>query len=82
METEQELRVPAKRRADAKTGLNRQPRARRDLATQTHYPWFLWPMLGWGIGIAGHIFAVWLGLDREFGRRELDRELDRLHAPR
>ncbi|MFP6663423.1 MAG: ATP-binding protein [Deltaproteobacteria bacterium] len=30
----------------------------------THYPWFIWPALGWGIGVFSHYMAV-------YGRRAL-----------
>ena len=29
-----------------------------NLATSPHYPWFIWPLLGWGIGLAKHGFAI------------------------
>jgi hypothetical protein len=25
------------------------------LVTGANYPWPVWPMLGWGIGVAGHL---------------------------
>lgn len=28
------------------------------LAGGTSYPWFLWPLLGWGVGLAAHYAAV------------------------
>ena len=28
------------------------------LADGTSYPWFLWPLLGWGVGLAAHYAAV------------------------
>lgn len=28
------------------------------LADGTDYPWFLWPLLGWGVGLAAHYAAV------------------------
>jgi hypothetical protein len=30
-----------------------------NLATSPHRLWFYWPLLGWGIGILGHAFAVY-----------------------
>ncbi|MGH7789932.1 MAG: ATP-binding protein [Candidatus Binatia bacterium] len=33
-----------------------------NIMSGTHYPWFLWPALGWGIGIFSHYMAT-------FGRR-------------
>jgi len=31
-------------------------------------PWFQWPLLGWGLGLAWHAWIVWRhgGLNREF----------------
>jgi hypothetical protein len=29
------------------------------LITGAGYPWPVWPMLGWGIGVAGHQTRVW-----------------------
>jgi hypothetical protein len=29
------------------------------LVTGTGYPWPVWPMLGWGIGVAGHQGRAW-----------------------
>lgn len=29
-----------------------------NLATSPHYPWFIWPMFGWGIGLAKHGLAL------------------------
>ena len=31
------------------------------LVTGAGYPWPIWPMLGWGIGIAGHHKGAWAG---------------------
>jgi hypothetical protein len=28
-----------------------------NLATSPHYPWFIWPLLGWGIGLVSHGMA-------------------------
>ena len=30
-------------------------------STSPHYWWFLWPLLGWGIGLFSHWFAVFVG---------------------
>jgi hypothetical protein len=32
-----------------------------NLGTAPGYIWFKWPMLGWGIGLAFHGFAVFIG---------------------
>ena len=29
------------------------------LVTGAGYPWPIWPMLGWGIGVAGHAGRAW-----------------------
>jgi uncharacterized membrane protein len=29
-----------------------------NLATSPHYPWFLWPLFGWGIGLAKQGLAL------------------------
>ncbi len=31
------------------------------LVTGAGYPWPIWPMLGWGIGVAGHQGRAWAG---------------------
>lgn len=42
------------------------------------YPWFMWPALGWGIGIVAHGAALLVGPGSETERRAIDRELQRL----
>ncbi len=49
-------------------------------ATSPHYWWFLWPALGWGLGILSHAAGVFqlipfLGADWE--RREVEKHLGR-----
>ena len=42
--------------------------------------WFVWPLIGWGIGLAVHAISVYgLGpfLGREWEEREIQRELER-----
>lgn len=39
------------------------------------FPWPLFPMLGWGIGLASHYFAVYLRPDR---RSLIEREYEKL----
>ena len=46
------------------------------------YPWFLWPLFGWGIGIVAHALSLAFGPGSESERRAIDRELERLHRPR
>jgi hypothetical protein len=31
--------------------------------TGAGYPWFVWPLVGWGVGIAFHAFAVFFRVD-------------------
>ena len=45
------------------------------------YPWFLWPLFGWGIGIVAHALSLAFGPGSESERRAIDRELERLHRP-
>lgn len=44
------------------------------------YPWFLWPLIGWGIAIVSHALALLFGPDSPRGQRAIDREMRRLHA--
>lgn len=47
------------------------------------YPWFVWPALGWGIGIFAHGVGMLLGPGSVAERRAIDREVRRLRiAPR
>ncbi|MGI2335715.1 MAG: 2TM domain-containing protein [Dehalogenimonas sp.] len=43
------------------------------------YPWFIWPLFGWGIGLTFHFLSVWV-FDRQtdWERREIDREIARM----
>lgn len=43
------------------------------------YPWFLWPLFGWGIGIVGHALSLVFGPGSPSEQRAIDRELRRLH---
>ncbi len=54
-----------------------------NLLTSPAYPWFLWPLLGWGLALAAHALGV-------FGRRagegwegrQIRRRLERGENPR
>ncbi|MBL9014879.1 MAG: 2TM domain-containing protein [Myxococcales bacterium] len=47
------------------------------------YPWFMWPALGWGIGVAAHAIGMLLGPGSDVERKAIDKELRRLRiAPR
>ncbi len=48
--------------------------------TGAHYPWFVWPLFGWGIGILGHALSLVWGPGSAREERALDRELRRLHG--
>ena len=53
------------------------------LLTGHGYPWFMWPALGWGIGVLGHAIALAIGPGSNLERRAIERELQRLRvAPR
>jgi hypothetical protein len=42
------------------------------------YPWFVWPALGWGIGVVAHAVSLLLGPGSAYERRAIDKELRRL----
>ena len=44
------------------------------------YPWFMWPALGWGIGVLAHAIGMLLGPGSDLERRAIDRELHRMRA--
>ena len=84
-----ELEVLAKRRVQARTGLLIHVLIYLVMNTgfaliwyvSGHgYPWFLWPMFGWGIGIVGHAVTMLIGPDSPHERRAIDRELRRMRA--
>ncbi len=55
------------------------------LTSPTHW-WFIYPMLGWGLGLAMHYFKVfgWPGVafqSPEWEQREIERELARMGRP-
>jgi len=47
--------------------------------TGARYPWFLWPLFGWGIGVVAHALTMILGPGSRSEKRAVDRELRRLH---
>jgi hypothetical protein len=64
-----ELRRLAVRRAEMKLGFRSHVFAYAivnaglaaiNLATSPGYLWFVWPLIGWGIGLAAHAAAVYL----------------------
>ncbi len=46
-------------------------------ATGAGYFWPVWPILGWGIGVAAHAAGVYFG-PSEISEADIDRELGRL----
>ena len=48
--------------------------------TDSSYPWFLWPMLGWGIGVLAHGVALVIGPGSAAERHAITRELERLRV--
>lgn len=46
--------------------------------TGAGYPWFLWPMLGWGIGILAHAVGLFVGPGSAAEQKAIDREVRRL----
>jgi hypothetical protein len=48
--------------------------------TGSSYPWFIWPMVGWGAGVAAHALAYWFGPSSLHGRKAVDREVRRLRG--
>ena len=46
------------------------------------YPWFAWPLVGWGIAIAAHVLAYAFGPDSANEERAIARELARMHGGR
>jgi hypothetical protein len=43
------------------------------------YPWFIWPLFGWGVGLTFHFLGVWV-FDRktDWEQREIEREVARI----
>jgi len=48
--------------------------------TGSGYPWFLWPMFGWGVGIASHVIAYFWGPGSAREEIAIARELRRLQT--
>jgi hypothetical protein len=46
-------------------------------------PWFLFPVLGWGVGIAAHFFRAFYSTGSDWEKRQVEKEMRRLQrAPR
>lgn len=46
-----------------------------NLLTAPGYLWFLWPMLGWGVGIAFHAVNVF-GIGRDWEERQIKKLME------
>jgi hypothetical protein len=47
------------------------------------YPWFIWPLCGWGIGILAHGVSVAVKLAERSDEEAVEREMKRMpHSPR
>jgi hypothetical protein len=85
-DTERDLRRRAERRADAKIGfrihvliyvLVNAGLVVLNLLTSPDHLWFIWPMLGWGIGLLGHGLGVY-AIGSHSRERMIEDELRRL----
>jgi hypothetical protein len=81
-----ELRRKAEQRADAKIGFRKHflgyvivnaALLAINLLTSPGYYWFVWPLLGWGIGVVAHFASVYIdeGASRE---RQVLAEMEKL----
>jgi hypothetical protein len=48
--------------------------------TGSSYPWFIWPLLGWGAGLMAHALTYWFGPNSRHGAKAIDREVQRLRG--
>jgi hypothetical protein len=87
--TEDELHEIAKRRVEARSGfmIHAAIYVIANLGfviiwalTGGGYPWFMWPLIGWGIGITAHALGFLFGPGRPREARAIEREVERLHA--
>jgi hypothetical protein len=51
------------------------------ITTRHGYPWFIWPLMGWGIGVIFHGLSVFV-FDRHgsWERNEIEKEATRLRG--
>jgi len=86
MTDDAELRRLATRRADMKLGFRTHVfvyaivnagLAAINLLTSPGYLWFLWALIGWGIGLAAHAAAVYLDGER-IRERMIEEEYEKL----
>ena len=47
-----------------------------NLITTTHYLWFKWPLIGWGIGVFFHAFGVYVSFGR-FKEKMIEKEMEK-----
>ncbi|MBN2168438.1 MAG: 2TM domain-containing protein [Actinobacteria bacterium] len=89
---EQELRTKAEKRVEEKIGFRQNLIAYLAvnalifviwlvvaLFSDTWFPWFLFPLAGWGIGVAFHGWAVY-GEDDQKQEERVQREMEKLKA--
>ena len=83
---ELDLRRRAEQRADAKIGFRKHLFAyvlvnaaliAINLLTFPGYYWFVWPLLGWGIGVVAHFAAVYVD-DQAARERQVLVEMEKL----
>ncbi len=49
--------------------------------TYTGFPWFVFPLFGWGIGVLVHFLSVFVFAKQgPWERREIDKEVERLRG--
>jgi hypothetical protein len=49
------------------------------LTTSPGYPWFIWPLFGWGIGLVFHFLSVFFfDRDTSWEQAEVEKEAERL----
>ena len=49
------------------------------LMTGAGYPWFIWPIFGWGIGLVFHFLSVYVFIQQSgWEKREIEKEMERL----
>ncbi len=86
---EQDLEAIAKRRVQARMGFAIHALIYVTLnsglaliwyLTGRGYPWFLWPVVCWGIAIVAHALSLVIGPDSPRERRAIEREVRRLRA--
>lgn len=54
------------------------------LITGAGYPWFVWPLLGWGVGVVFHFLSVFAFGHGDWHERQVEKEMERLrqqHKP-